>query len=58
MFSSLLCDALIVLFICLQAQHNTRMLLTYATIDLRVQILGYVIKVFAKVSLGCIEFVR
>ncbi|XP_062870941.1 terminal uridylyltransferase 4 isoform X2 [Trichomycterus rosablanca] len=30
------------------AQHNTRMLATYATLDPRVQYLGYTIKVFAK----------
>lgn len=32
-----------------QAQHNTRMLATYAAIDPRVQYLGYTMKVFAKV---------
>ncbi|KAG2461465.1 TUT4 uridylyltransferase, partial [Polypterus senegalus] len=31
-----------------QAQHNTRMLATYAAIDSRVQFLGYTMKVFAK----------
>ncbi|CAM9173599.1 unnamed protein product, partial [Lampetra fluviatilis] len=31
------------------AQHNTRMLATYALLDPRVQILGYTLKVFAKV---------
>nr|XP_032836987.1 terminal uridylyltransferase 4-like [Petromyzon marinus] len=31
------------------AQHNTRMLATYAQLDPRVQILGYTLKVFAKV---------
>ncbi|XP_055779188.1 terminal uridylyltransferase 4-like isoform X3 [Salvelinus fontinalis] len=30
------------------AQHNTRMLATYATLDPRVQFLGYTMKVFAK----------
>ncbi|XP_037553824.1 terminal uridylyltransferase 4 [Nematolebias whitei] len=30
------------------AQHNTRMLATYAALDPRVQLLGYTIKVFAK----------
>ncbi|XP_077572391.1 terminal uridylyltransferase 4 isoform X2 [Stigmatopora nigra] len=30
------------------AQHNTRMLATYAALDERVQFLGYMIKVFAK----------
>lgn len=38
------------LFVCLQAQHNTRMLATYAALDPRVQYLGYTIKVFAKVT--------
>lgn len=33
----------------LQAQHNTRMLATYAALDPRVQFLGYTMKVFAKV---------
>lgn len=35
---------------CLQAQHNTRMLQTYADIDERVRTLGYIMKVFAKVA--------
>lgn len=34
---------------CVQAQHNTRMLATYAALDPRVQYLGYTMKVFAKV---------
>ncbi|KAI4883886.1 hypothetical protein NFI96_025619 [Prochilodus magdalenae] len=33
---------------CSQAQHNTRMLATYAALDPRVQFLGYTMKVFAK----------
>uniref|UniRef100_A0A3B5KEM8 Terminal uridylyl transferase 4 n=1 Tax=Takifugu rubripes TaxID=31033 RepID=A0A3B5KEM8_TAKRU len=33
---------------CVQAQHNTRMLATYAALDPRVQYLGYTMKVFAK----------
>ncbi len=37
-----------VILVC-QAQHNTRMLATYAAIDPRVQYLGYTMKVFAKV---------
>ena len=32
----------------IQAQHNTRMLATYAALDPRVQFLGYTMKVFAK----------
>ncbi|XP_078187926.1 terminal uridylyltransferase 4 isoform X20 [Callithrix jacchus] len=34
------------------AQHNTRMLATYAAIDPRVQYLGYTMKVFAKIFDG------
>lgn len=33
------------------ASHNSRMLLTYAEIDKRVQVLGYCLKLFAKVCL-------
>jgi len=36
----------------LQAQHNTRMLQTYADIDERVRTLGYIMKVFAKVDVS------
>lgn len=39
--------ALLILF---QAQHNTRMLRMYADVDPRVKVLGYVMKVFAKVG--------
>ena len=41
-----------------QAQHNTRMLQTYALIDGRVKTLGYIMKVFAKVcsSFSSIQF--
>lgn len=44
---------------CLQAQHNTRMLATYAALDPRVQFLGYTMKVFAKVwtSSGCLALI-
>jgi len=35
---------------CLQAQHNTRLLQSYADIDERVRTLGYIMKVFAKVA--------
>uniref|UniRef100_A0A803Y339 CCHC-type domain-containing protein n=1 Tax=Meleagris gallopavo TaxID=9103 RepID=A0A803Y339_MELGA len=40
------------LFNFFQAQHNTRMLATYAAIDPRVQYLGYTMKVFAKIFDG------
>ena len=33
----------------IQALHNTELLATYASIDKRVQVLGYVLKEFAKV---------
>ena len=39
----------------MQAQHNTRMLQTYAQIDDRVRILGYIMKVFAKVLVTLLE---
>ena len=33
----------------IQALHNTELLATYANIDKRVQVMGYVLKEFAKV---------
>ena len=37
------------IFVILQALHNTRMINLYSTMDTRVKVLGYAIKVFAKV---------
>ena len=37
------------IFVILQALHNTRMINLYSTMDPRVKVLGYAIKVFAKV---------
>ena len=40
------------LCVALQAQHNTRMLQLYSQLDYRVKVIGYTMKVFAKVGLN------